>query len=76
MVPEDLEGIAPHFSLLRVSGVAPTPLTNSVQQTYFELHKKSMPELDRWTVSELQWGSIDCDLLGMFYPNPDDAKKN
>ncbi|MCH7382181.1 ATP-binding protein [Acinetobacter higginsii] len=75
MVPEDLEGIAPHFSLLRVSGVAPTPLTNSVQQTYFELHKKSMPELDRWTVSELQWGSIDCDLLGMFYPNPDDAKK-
>ncbi|UIP24312.1 hypothetical protein [Acinetobacter towneri] len=75
MVPEDLEGIAPHFSLLRVSGVAPTPLTNSVQQTYFELHKKSMPELDRWTISELQWGSIDCDLLGMFYPNPDDAKK-
>lgn len=75
MVPEDLEGIAPHFSLLRVSGVAPTPLTNSVQQTYFELHKKSMPELDRWTISELQWGSIDCDLLGMFYPNPDDTKK-
>lgn len=74
MVPEDLEGIAPHFSLLRVSGVAPTPLTNSVQQTYFELHKKSMPELDRWTISELQWGSIDCDLLGMFYPNPEDAE--
>lgn len=75
MVPEDLDGIAPHFSLLRVSGVAPTPLTNSVQQTYFELHKKSMPDLDRWTISELQWGSIDCDLLGMFYPNPDDVNK-
>ncbi|WP_335955141.1 helicase HerA domain-containing protein [Acinetobacter guillouiae] len=75
MVPEDLEGIAPHFSLLRVSGVAPTPLTNSIQQTYFELHKKSMPELDRWTISELQWGSIDCDLLGMFYPNPNNAQE-
>src|SRR3954470_5709925 len=28
----------PHFSLLRVSGVSPTPLAPQVQQTYFELH--------------------------------------
>lgn len=75
MVPDTLEGLPPHFTLLRVSGVAPTPLSTSVQQTYFELHKKSMPELDRWTVSELQWGSIDCDLIGMYYPNPADSTK-
>ncbi|MDL5596113.1 DUF87 domain-containing protein [Bacillus subtilis] len=75
MVPDTLEGLPPHFTLLRVSGVAPTPLSTSVQQTYFELHKKSMPELDRWTVSELQWGSIDCDLLGMYYPSPSDSSK-
>src|SRR5436190_15297444 len=33
----------PHFSLLRVSGVSPTPLAPQVQQTYFELHKRAMP---------------------------------
>lgn len=60
----------PHFTLLRVTGVSPTPLSNQVQQTYFELHKKSMPELDVWTQSELQWGALDCDVLGMFYANP------
>jgi DNA helicase HerA-like ATPase len=67
--------VAPHFTLLRVTGVAPTPLTNQVQQTYFELHKKSMPELDVWTQSELQWGALDCDVLGMFYANPTDLTK-
>jgi hypothetical protein len=60
----------PHFTLLRVTGVSPTPLSTQVQQTYFELHKKSMPELDVWTQSELQWGALDCDVLGMFYANP------
>lgn len=60
----------PHFTLLRVTGVSPTPLSNQVQQTYFELHKKSMPELDVWTQGELQWGALDCDVLGMFYANP------
>ena len=65
----------PHFTLLRVTGVSPTPLSSQVQQTYFELHKKSMPELDVWTQSELQWGALDCDVLGMFYPNPENAKE-
>lgn len=60
----------PHFTLLRVTGVSPTPLSNQVQQTYFELHKKAMPELDVWTQSELQWGALDCDVLGMFYADP------
>ncbi|RAU84511.1 hypothetical protein DP923_03130 [Pontibacter arcticus] len=60
----------PHFTLLRVTGVSPTPLSNQVQQTYFELHKKSMPELDVWTQSELQWGALNCDVLGMFYADP------
>ena len=43
----------------------------SSSQTYFELHKKSMPERDVWTQSELQWGALDCDVLGMFYANPE-----
>lgn len=75
MVPDNLDGIAPHFSLLRVSETAPTPLTKSVQETYFELHKKSMPELDRWTASELQWGSLDCSIVGMVYPSQNDISK-
>lgn len=69
-------GITPlHFTLLRVTGVSPTPLSTQVQQTYFELHKKSMPELDVWTQSELQWGALNCDVLGMFYVDPQDTQK-
>ena len=75
MTPANAGNTPPHFSLLRVTGVSPTPLSNQVQQTYFELHKKSMPELDVWTQSELQWGALDCDVLGMFYANPQDMRK-
>ena len=75
MTPISAGGAPPHFTLLRVTGVSPTPLSNQVQQTYFELHKKSMPELDRWTQSELQWGALDCDVLGMFYANPTDMQR-
>lgn len=76
MAPEDiLEGVPPHFTLLRVTGVAPTPLSKDVQQTYFELHKKSMPELDIWTKGELHWGALSSKVLGMFYPLPDDNNK-
>ena len=71
MTPVSAGNAPPHFTLLRVTGVSPTPLSNQVQQTYFELHKKSMPELDRWTQSELQWGALDCDVLGMFYADSD-----
>jgi hypothetical protein len=70
MTPNHAGNVAPHFTLLRVVGVAPTPLSSQVQQTYFELHKQSMPELDVWTQSELQWGALDCDVLGMFYADP------
>jgi len=70
MTPINAKNTPPHFTLLRVTGVSPTPLSNQVQQTYFELHKKSMPELDVWTQSELQWGALDCDVLGMFYAEP------
>jgi len=73
MTPENAESTPPHFTLLRVRGVSTTPLTTAVQQTYFELHKKSMPELDIWTQSELQWGALECDVLGMFYPNVSNA---
>lgn len=75
MAPNNLGNLPPHFTLLRVTGVTPTPLSNQVQQTYFELHKKSMPELDIWTQSELQWGALECDVLGMFYANPENMKQ-
>ncbi|KEZ48204.1 ATP-binding protein [Metabacillus indicus] len=75
LVPVDFRGVPIHFTLLRVGGVSPTPLSNHVQQTYFELHKKSMPELDVWTQSELQWGALDCDVLGMFYQNATQSDK-
>jgi hypothetical protein len=72
LAPNNLSGLPPHFTLLRVMETAPTPLSVQVQQTYFELHKKSMPELDIWTQSELQWGALRCAVLGMYYPDPAD----
>jgi hypothetical protein len=75
MTPINAGKTPPHFTLLRVTGVSPTPLSNQVQQTYFELHKKSMPELDVWTQSELQWGALDCDVLGMFYAKPESMQR-
>lgn len=75
MCPANFESegksVHPHFTLLRVLDTAPTPLTTEVQQTYFELQKKSMPELDVFTQSELQWGALKTSVLGMFYPHPD-----
>jgi hypothetical protein len=71
MVPSSFERLPLHFTLLRVLESAPTPLTKEVQQTYFELQKKSMPELDVFTQSELQWGALNTGVLGMFYANPD-----
>ena len=71
MVPQEYESLPPHFTLLRVLEAAPTPLSKEVQQTYFELQKKSMPELDIFTQSELQWGALKTAVLGMFYPHPE-----
>ncbi len=71
MVPSSLEKLPWHFTLLRVLESAPTPLSKEVQQTYFELQKKSMPELDIFTQSELQWGALNTEVLGMFYPHPE-----
>lgn len=74
MLPDaSLEGMPPHFTVLRVLEAAPTPLSREVQQTYFELQKKSMPELDIFTQSELQWGALKTAVLGMFYPHPTEA---
>lgn len=75
MVPASPRDMPPHFTLLRVQDVAPTPLGTQVQQTYFELHKKSMPELDVWTQGELQWGALNTNVLGMFYPARDDSSR-
>ena len=71
MAPADYGAFPPHFTLLRVLETAPTPLSKEVQQTYFELQKKSMPELDIFTQSELQWGALKTSVLGMFYPHPE-----
>lgn len=71
MVPANYDTLPPHFTLLRVLEAAPTPLSKEVQQTYFELQKKSMPELDIFTQSELQWGALKTGVLGMFYPHPE-----
>jgi len=75
MAPSTNGGMPPHFSLLRVTDTAPTPLSKEVQQTYFELHKKSMPELDVWTKGELQWGAFSARVLGMFFPDQSDANE-
>lgn len=75
MCPKHFKDIPPHFTLLRVDGVATTPLNQETQQTYFELHKKSMPELDRFTQSELQWGALSTKVLGMYYSDPKDQNK-
>jgi DNA helicase HerA-like ATPase len=75
MVPSNFDEFPPHFTLLRVLETAPTPLSREVQQTYFELQKKSMPELDVFTQSELQWGALKTEVLGMFYPHPEDKEK-
>lgn len=71
MAPTNTDSLPPHFTLLRVLESAPTPLSQEVQQTYFELQKKSMPELDVFTQSELQWGALKTSVLGMFYAHPD-----
>jgi len=71
MVPSvRVDGAPPHFTLLRVLEVTATPLSRETQQTYFELQKKSMPELDVFTQNELQWGALKTGVLGMFYPHP------
>jgi hypothetical protein len=70
MVPSSYDTLPPHFTLLRVLEAAPTPLSKEVQQTYFELQKKSMPEIDIFTQSELQWGALKTAVLGMFIPIP------
>src|SRR5258708_3818567 len=71
MVAEGLERWAVDFTWLRVVESGPKPLSKEVQQTYFELQKKSMPELDVFTQSELQWGALNTGVLGMFYANPE-----
>ena len=76
MIPSiSVDSMPPHFTLLRVLEAAPHPLTKETQQTYFELQKKSMPELDIFTQSELQWGALKTGVLGMFYPHPTEQNK-
>lgn len=75
MLPTNYDKQPPHMIILQVLDSTETPLRQEVQQTYFELHKKSMPELDRFTQSELQWGALKTSVLGMFYENIEDNKK-
>ena len=46
-----------------------------VKPLYFELQKKSMPELDIFTQAELQWGALQTAVLGMFYAHPERADR-
>lgn len=71
MVPRDFERLPLHFTVLRVLDAAETPLERETAQTYFELQKRSMPELDVFTQNELQWGALETAVLGMYYENPD-----
>ena len=71
MTPDEFDGIPLHFTMLRVLESAPTPLSKEVQQTYFELQKRSMPELNWFTQNELQWGALKVAVLGMFYEHPE-----
>lgn len=75
MVPARYEDFPSHFILLRVLESAPTPLSGEVQQTYFELQKKSMPELDVFTQNELMWGALKTSVIGMFYTHPKEKGK-
>ncbi|MBP3238680.1 MAG: DUF87 domain-containing protein [Lachnospiraceae bacterium] len=75
LVPANFDRVPPHFTLLRVKEICATPLSQQVQQTYFEMHKRSMPELDIWTQADLQWGSLRCDTLGMFYADPNNVDR-
>lgn len=75
MTPSKPENLPLHFTILRVLESAPTPLSKEVQQTYFELQKKSMPELDIFTQSELQWGALKTGVLGMFYEHREKENK-
>src|SRR5260370_37223337 len=54
MVPASFERLPLHFTLLRVLESAPTPLSKEVQQTYFELQKKSIPEMNSFIYSHFQ----------------------
>lgn len=75
MVPDDYKKYKAHFALIRVLDSAPHPLTQEVQQAYFDLQKKSMPEIDVFTEAELQWGALETSVIGMFYENPDKLDK-
>jgi len=75
MVPTNWEKFPLHFVLLRVLGETDTPTSKEIREIYFELHKKSMPELDIFTESELQWSGLDTYIIGTFYSNPDDPNK-
>ncbi len=67
--------LPPHFTLLRVLDSAPTPLSKDDQHTFFELHKRNMPELDVFTSNQLQWGALKTEVLGMFYISPDKSNQ-
>lgn len=53
--------------LLRVQEVASSPLRSLETMTTYELSKRSMPELDRHTKTEMSWYCVRCDVLGTYY---------
>jgi len=53
--------------LLRVQGVARSPLSNMEDMTNYEMGKRGLPDLDRMTSTEMSWSCLSCDVLGCFY---------
>jgi hypothetical protein len=58
-----------HFILLKISDNAPLPLSQEMTKTYLDWSKKSNPELDDYTKSDLKWTALKCEIKGQFYIN-------
>lgn len=65
--------IPPHIILARVTKPTTTPMSGETSKTYYELHKASMPALDIFTKSDLQWAAMEVSILGTFYDNPENG---
>lgn len=66
--------VPPHIILARVTNPTTTPMSGETSKTYYELHKASMPALDIFTKSDLQWAAMEVSILGTFYDHPENGE--
>ena len=64
VVPQTFEPFPPNLILVEVLESSTTPLSNQVQNTFFDLQKRNMPEIDIITQNELQWGALLTNVIG------------